>query len=126
MAVNKKKDRRGVQHTKGSFIKKSGPKPKRAGKACSPAKLQQQCAWNKALWKIKIPQLIATLALQTGESMDGGEARIALRVTLQVIDEAELIFDTDAERVQDCTRVLCEPMSSLEAALQLSRHSLIL
>ncbi len=32
--------------------------------------------------------------------MDGGEARIALHVTLQVIDEAELIFETDAERVQ--------------------------
>ena len=39
---------------------------------------------------------IAALALRPGQSIDGGEARIALRV----IDEADLRFNADAERVQ--------------------------
>ena len=43
---------------------------------------------------------IAALALRPGQSIDGGEARIALRVTLQVIDEADLRFNADTERVQ--------------------------
>ena len=100
MGVNHKKDGRGGKHKKGSFKKKSGPKSKRGGDADSPAKLQKLCALNKANWKAKIPKLVASLALKAGESMDGGETRIALRVTLQVIDEADLKFDTDAERVQ--------------------------
>ncbi len=43
---------------------------------------------------------IAALALRPGKSIDGGEARMALLVTLQVIDEADLRFDADAERIQ--------------------------
>jgi hypothetical protein len=53
------------------------------------------------IWKRKIPKLIASLALEPGESMNAGEARMALYTTLQVIDEApNLKFNTDDEKVQ--------------------------
>jgi hypothetical protein len=58
-------------------------------------------AREKASWKRKIPQLIASLALARGESMDAGEARMALYTTLKLIEEAQdLQFDVAGEKVQ--------------------------
>ena len=100
MGKSKKNDRRGTNHKTGSWVKKLGPKRKSGGNVSSPGQLQKVAAMNKAHWTQKVTKLIAALALQPGHSMDGGEARIALRVTLQVIDEADLRFNADAERVQ--------------------------
>lgn len=100
MGKNQKNDRRGTKHKPGSYVKKVGPKRARGGNVISPVMLQKSAALNKANWTKKVSKLIACLVLQSGESMDGGEARLALRVTLQVIDEANLKFDTDAEKVQ--------------------------
>ena len=81
-------------------MKKRGPK-KAPGKAMSPGKLQKLRALEEANWKRKIPKLIASLALERGESMDAGEARMALYTTLQVIDEApDLKFDGSGDKVQ--------------------------
>jgi len=56
---------------------------------------------EKSSWKRKIPQLIASLALARSESMDAGEARMALYTTLKVIEEAEdLQFDVAGEKIQ--------------------------
>ena len=97
MGVNHKKDGRGGKHKKGSFKKKSGPKSKRGGDADSPAKLQKL---EQGQLESKNPQA-HRFSCPTSWGIHGrGEARIALRVTLQVIDEADLKFDTDAERVQ--------------------------
>ena len=82
-------------------MKKRGPKGKPPGKAMSPGKLQKLRALEEAHWKRKIPKLIASLALERGESMDAGEARMALYTTLQVIDEApDLKFDGSGDKVQ--------------------------
>ena len=82
-------------------MKKRGPKGKAPGKAMSPGKLQKLRALEEAHWKRKIPKLIASLALERGESMDAGEARMALYTTLQVIDEApDLKFDGSGDKVQ--------------------------
>ena len=58
-------------------------------------------ATQKSSWNRKIPQLIASLALARDESMDAGEARMALYTTLKVIEEAQdLQFDVAGEKVQ--------------------------
>ncbi len=101
MGKNQRKDRREGKHETGSWMKKRGPKGKAPGKAMSPGKLQKLRALEEAHWKRKIPKLIASLALERGESMDAGEARMALYTTLQVIDEApDLKFDGSGDKVQ--------------------------
>jgi hypothetical protein len=45
--------------------------------------------------KLEAPRLVAALAFAPGESMDRGEARMALRVTCQVIAAANLVSDVD-------------------------------
>jgi len=99
MAVSKRKDRREGKHGQGSYKKKSGPKKTPKGKQDYAAKWQRKCALETANWKLKIPKLIASLALSSGESMDGGEARMALRVTCQVIEEANLKFDPASGKI---------------------------
>ncbi len=86
MAKNKRIDRREGKHGAGSWLKKSGPKAQRGGKAISPAKERSHKALGKARWKAMIPKLIASLAIERGESMDAGEARMALYTTLKVVD----------------------------------------
>lgn len=66
-----------------------------------PATKRSRDASDAMNWKRKIPKLIASLALECGESMNAGMARMALYTTLQVIDEAQdLKFDGAGEKVQ--------------------------
>ena len=110
MALSKRKDRREGKHGQGSYKKKSGPKKTPKGKQDYAAKWQRKCALETANWKLKIPKLIASLALSGGESMDGGEARMALRVTCQVIEEADLKFDPVSGKSQVFMHVMSAPL----------------
>jgi len=101
MAKNRRKHAEGVSHKKGEHKCKSGPKRSKTGKRATLGKAQRRTSLSKANWKLKIPKLIASLALERGESMDAGVARMALYTTLKVIDEAEdLRFDVAGEKVQ--------------------------
>ena len=101
MGKNARKERRDGQHGPGSWKRKSGPKAQSPGKSMSPANKRSRDALDTINWKRKIPKLIASLALERGESMNAGEARMALYTTLQVIDEApDLKFDGAGEKVQ--------------------------
>lgn len=96
-----RKDNRGCKHSSGSYKRKSGPKAARKGKQMKAKHSHLVKAAEKSSWKRKIPHLIASLALARGESMDGGEARMALYITLKVIEEAQdLQFDVAGEKVQ--------------------------
>ena len=101
MGKNKRDERRRGKHGAGTYKRKSGPKKKHPGAPLVPSKRQKNCASDKAAWKRKIPKLIASLALERGESMDEGAARMALYTTLKVIEEAQdLRFDVEGEKVQ--------------------------
>jgi hypothetical protein len=70
---------------------------------------------RKANLKLKIRNLIAALALVLGESMDRGEARMALRVTCQVIEAANPMSDVDAKRAQSLHVASYMPLNLREA-----------
>ena len=55
---------------------------------------------KKSTWKKENAKFIAALALERGESMDGGGARMILLATCQLNEEAGLTFGDDAERQQ--------------------------
>ena len=65
-----RKDSRGCKHSSGSYKRKSGPKGARKGKQMQAKQSHLVKAREKASWNRKIPQLIASLALARGESMD--------------------------------------------------------
>ena len=101
MAKNRRKPGLDTKHIRGSYKKKSGPKPSSPGKRAHKRRKHLLGASQFASWKSKIPKLIASLALERGESMDAGEARMALYTTLTVIEEAQdLKFDVAGEKVQ--------------------------
>ena len=60
-------------------------------------------------------KLLLLPALQSGESMDAGMARMALHVTLRLVDEAELVVksrDLKVSGLHDCFRRAAELTSS--------------
>jgi hypothetical protein len=98
MAKNRRKPGLDTKHATGSYKKKPGPKPSSPGKRVNKRRKHLLGASHFASWKSKIPKLIASLALERGESMDAGEARMALYTTLTVIEEAQdLKFDMAGE-----------------------------
>ena len=80
MAKNRRKTGLDTKHSKGSYKKKPGPKPSSPGKRVNKRRKHLLGASHFASWESKIPKLIASLALERGESMDAGEARMALSI----------------------------------------------
>ena len=97
---NKRSDPRTGDHKKGSYKKKSGPKATSKGGKVSKVVASARAANKKSTWKKENAKFIAALALERGESMDGGGARMVLLATCQLIEEAGLPFGDDAESQQ--------------------------
>ena len=106
MGKSRKKDARGAKHGKGSYIPKTGRPKKLSGKTVSPIKAHPAEAIEKRLAQQKTRKLVAALALSSGESMDAGMARMALIVTLNLVDEADLTVTSRDKKVAGLHAVL--------------------
>ena len=93
-------------HSKVSRPKKPGPKKSPKGKAVSPAVKLSKGNADKAKSKRFTAKLVAALALQRGESMDAGMARMCLTVAMQLFEEADLKLDDDSRKIVGLRPVL--------------------
>ena len=99
MGINKSGHAYKGAHSKVSRPKKPGPKKAGKGKQRRPrskANAKQQAKVNSKSFSAK---LVAALALQRGESMDAGMARMCLTVAMQLFEEADLKLDGTVERL---------------------------
>ena len=90
MANNKRENAYKGAHSKVSYPKKPGPKKAPKGKQESPQVKANRKKSVKAESKQFTAKLVAALALQRGESMDAGMARMCLTVAMQLFEEADL------------------------------------
>jgi len=60
-----------------------------------------RAAGQKSAWKRENARFIAALALERGESMDSGGARMVLLATCQLVEEAGFPLGDDAESCRE-------------------------
>ena len=90
MGKSKRADRRTGKHKEGSYLESPGPKPAPKGGKVSPTVAKARAARKQLALKTERAKLVASLALSPGESMGGGEARMVLLATCQLVEEAGL------------------------------------
>jgi len=115
MAKNQRKMAPKGTHSEGSYAKKTGRRMKSRGKQTKRKKKHFDEAKDTHRDKIKMQKLLLILALQNGESMNAGMARMALLVTLRLVDEAELVVKSQSLKVaglRSCFRRAAELTSS--------------
>ena len=106
MAKNRRNDAYKGDHSKVSYPAKKGRPLKPNGKQVSKSQTQRIEASEKAEKLKRNAKLVAALALTSGESMDVGMARMALIVTLRLVDEAKLEIDGKSRTVKGLHQVL--------------------
>jgi len=106
MAKNSQNHAYSGSNSKVPYPKKQGRPHEPKGKQVNKALAQRTKASEKAEKLKKNAKLVAVLALSSGESMDVGMARMALIVTLKLVDEVKLEVDGKRRTVIGLRKVL--------------------
>jgi hypothetical protein len=106
MAKNQRNDAYKGTHSKVPYPKKQGRPRELKGKQVNKVQRKATDAYQKVVKLRKNAKLVAALALSSGESMDVGMARMALIVTLKLVDEAKLEVDGKRRTVTGLRQVL--------------------
>ena len=104
-ACQNQSPRKGHAHSPGSYKAKTGRKTSRKGKQEAKRKLLSSPKVVVMAWKRKLSKLMAMLALESGYSLNAGEARMVLLATLRLLEERDLVYNPNIGLVEGVDKV---------------------
>ena len=104
-ACQNQSPRKGHAHSPGSYKAKTGRKTSRKGKCEAKHNVLQASKSAKIAWKRKLSKLMAMLALESGYSLNAGEARMVLLATLRLLEERDLVYNPNIGLVEGVDKV---------------------